>query len=267
MNPTALVTGASRGIGRAIALSLARLGHDLVINYANQRPAADQTAEDCQAAAIAQGHSIRTHVVQADISHPAQRQYLLSEAQSFLGHCHLLVNNAGIAPTVRADLLDAGEESLEQLLHTNLHGPFFISQQVARWMIANPPPHLPHLPHDPRPKILFISSISTYTASVNRGDYCIAKAGVAMLTRLFAARLASENIGVFEIRPGIIATDMTGPVRDKYDRLIADGLTPIRRWGTTDDVAAAIAAIAEGRFPFSTGMVLDIDGGFHLRTL
>lgn len=257
MNPIALITGASRGIGRGIALELASLGWDLLINYASQAAAADQTATDCITRARDAGHSIRALTCQADVSSADDRTRLVSFAESALGAVDLLVNNAGVAPKVRADLLEASESSFDRLLETNLKGPFFLTQALARRMISNGRPG----------KIVFVSSISAYTASVNRGDYCVSKAGVSMLVKLFAARLAEHGIGVFEIRPGVIATDMTGPVKEKYDRLIADGLTPIRRWGTPEDVGRAVAAIARNLLPFSTGEVINVDGGFHLRTL
>jgi len=174
------------------------------------------------------------------------------------------VNNAGIAPSVRADVLEAAEASFDRLLSVNLKGPFFLTQAAARWMIEQAQ-SLP--PGQPRPKIVLISSISAYTASTNRADYCLSKAGLSMVTQVFAARLAEHGINVYEIRPGIIATDMTETVREKYEKLIAEGLTPIRRWGQPDDVGKAVAAIARELLPFSTGEVLNVDGGFHLRRL
>lgn len=268
MNSVALITGASRGIGRGIALHLAALGWDLVLNYARNEEAARQTARDCSDAAAGRGHAIRTWVHAADIADAAQRRSLVAFTRSVATRCDLLVNNGGVAPAVRADILEAGEESFDRLIATNLKGPFFLTQEVARWMAeSSMPPGGQESTGISRPKIVFISSISAYTASINRGDYCVSKAGISMLTRLFAARLAEYGIAVFEIRPGVIATDMTGAVKDKYDRLIADGLTPIRRWGTPDDVGRAVAAIAQDLFPFSTGEVLNVDGGFHLRIL
>ncbi|MCX8156830.1 MAG: 3-ketoacyl-ACP reductase [Verrucomicrobiae bacterium] len=264
MQSVALITGASRGIGRGIALELAKLGWSLVINYAGNRAAAEATAADCLAAARDAGKAIRAEPCQADIAETSDRTRLLDFTRQVFGRLDLLVNNAGVAPQVRADLLEATEESFDRLMRINLKGPYFLTQQAARWMIeqaAQTPPG------QPRPKIVTITSISAYTASVNRGDYCLAKAALAMLTPLFAARLAGHGIQVFEIRPGIIATDMTGPVKEKYDRLIAEGLTPIARWGTPEDVGKAVAAIAQGLFPFSTGEVLNVDGGFHLRRL
>jgi NAD(P)-dependent dehydrogenase (short-subunit alcohol dehydrogenase family) len=216
-------------------------------------------AADCEAAARAAGREIQVVTRRADISVAAEREDLAGFAKAAFGHLDLLVNNAGIAPAVRADLLEVTEESLDRLLDTNLKGTFLLTQRLAKWMLARRPPS--------GAKIVFISSISAFTASVNRGDYCVSKAGVAMLVKLFAARLAEHGIGVFEVRPGIIATDMTGPVKAKYDALIAGGLTPIRRWGTPEDVGRAVAAIAEDAFPFSTGEVIHVDGGFHLRTL
>jgi NAD(P)-dependent dehydrogenase (short-subunit alcohol dehydrogenase family) len=267
MNPVALITGASRGIGRGIALELARLGHDLLLNYARNEAAAQATSVDCLAAARAVGQDVKVLTRRADISRPADRDDLVGFARASFGHLDLLVNNAGVAPEVRADLLEATEESFDRLIATNLKGPYFLTQQVAKWMLEDRPSPERERPDHPRGKIVFVSSISAYTASVNRGDYCVSKAGVSMLVRLFAARLAAHGIGVFEIRPGIIATDMTGPVRAKYDALIAAGLTPIRRWGTPEDVGRAVAGIARDLLPFSTGEVINVDGGFHLRQL
>jgi NAD(P)-dependent dehydrogenase (short-subunit alcohol dehydrogenase family) len=267
VNRTALITGASRGIGRGIALALAPLGWDLLLNYARDADAAARTAADCEAAARAMGKEIRVATHRADISLAAEVADLAGFAEAAFGHVDLLVNNAGIAPAVRADLLDATEESFDRLLATNLKGPFLLTQRIARRMLGNRTGPAAGKPAHPRPKIVFISSISAFAASVNRGDYCVSKAGVAMLVKLFAARLAEHGVGVFEVRPGIIATDMTGPVKEKYDALIAGGLTPIRRWGTPADVGRAVAAIAEDAFPFSTGEVIHVDGGFHLRTL
>ena len=183
------------------------------------------------------------------------------------GRIDLLVNNAGVAPHQRADILEADEASFDRLIAINVKGPYFLTQRVARWMIEQQRSASASVPSAAPPKIVTISSISAYTASTNRGDYCLAKAALSMLTPLFAARLAEHGIHVYEIRPGIIATDMTQAVTAKYDALIANGLTPIRRWGTPEDVGRAVAAIARGAFPFSTGEVINVDGGFHLRIL
>lgn len=269
MNPVALITGASRGIGRGIALELAQHGYDLVVNYARDAAAASQTAKDCVAAGKAEA-IVRAEVCQADIGVSRDRERLVEFTRGTFGRIDLLVNNAGVAPAARVDLLEASEESFDRLININVKGPYFLTQRVARWMIrqvqdgaGTDSKALPIR----RPRIVTISSVSAYTASVNRGEYCVAKAALSMLTPLYATRLAEHGINVYEIRPGIIATDMTGPVKDKYDRLIAEGLTPIQRWGTPADVAKAVVAIALDLLPFSTGEVINVDGGFHLRRL
>lgn len=252
---TAIVTGASRGIGRAIAEALGALGFNIAINYHANADAANESAERVRSAG---GQAL---IVQADIGSSPDRRRLVDQTGEAFGDIHLLVNNAGIAPPVRADLLETGEESFDAVLETNLKGPFFLSQLVAGRMIA-----AQNLP--PGCAIVNINSISAYTASINRGEYCIAKAGMAMMTKLFAVRLAEHGINVFEVRPGVIATDMTAGVQEKYDKLILEqGITPIRRWGHPQDVARAVTAIAEGRLPFSTGEVINVDGGFHLHRL
>jgi NAD(P)-dependent dehydrogenase (short-subunit alcohol dehydrogenase family) len=248
----AIVTGASRGIGRAIALGLAEGGWHVAINYARSADAAEAVKRDVES------RGGRGLIVQADVSKGDDRKRLVEETTRTLGNVELLVNNAGVAPDVRADLLEASEESFDRLININLKGPYFLSQLVARAMIASKTPG----------KIVNITSVSAYTASTNRGDYCISKAGLAMMTQLYAARLAEHGINVYEIRPGVIETDMTGPVKAKYDKLIFEqDLTPIRRWGKPDDVAAAVNAIASDLLPFSTGEVINVDGGFHLRRL
>jgi len=267
MNRVALITGASRGIGRGIALELARLGHDLVINYAGNENAAQQTAKDCVALAQDSGKAIHAEICQADISQQADRQKLIDFARQTFGRLDLLVNNAGVAPNVRADILEAGEESFDRLIAINVKGPYFLTQLAARWMIEQSGIRHSVSSIQYRPKIITVSSVSAYTASTNRGDYCVSKAALSMLTPLFAARLAEHGVNVYEIRPGIIATDMTGPVKEKYDKLIADGLTPIKRWGMPEDVGKAVATIAQDLLPFSTGEVINVDGGFHLRRL
>ena len=252
----ALVTGASRGIGRAIAIELGRIGYDVLVNYRSNAAEAERTAEDVKAAGA------RAEIFAADIANDADRNRLVAQTRERFGRLDLLVNNAGIAPDKRVDLLEASAESFDRLLNVNLKGPFFLSQLVARWMIEQKQ----SLP-DYSPAIINISSISAYAASPERAEYCISKAGLAMMTKVFAARLADEGINVYEIRPGVIATDMTAGVKEKYDQKIADGLTPISRWGTPEDVGRAVAAIAAGSFPFSTGEVINVDGGFHLRRL
>lgn len=266
MNQAVLITGASRGIGRGIALELARLGCDLVVNYVGNVKAAQQAAADCIALAQTCQKKIRAEIFQADISKQADREKLIEFTKARFGRLDLLVNNAGVAPDVRADILEAGEESFDRLIAINVKGPYFLTQLAAKWMIEQCG-CARESATEYRPKIITISSISAYTASANRGDYCVAKAALSMLTPLYAARLADYGINVYEIRPGIITTDMTGPVKEKYDKLIGEGLTPIKRWGTPEDVGKAVAAIAEGLLPFSTGEVINVDGGFHLRRL
>ncbi len=267
MNQVALITGASRGIGRGIALELAKAGWDLVINYAGNADAARKAAADCNSVTKSGQRSIRAEICQADISKAEDRTRLVEFTREKFGRLDLLVNNAGVAPDVRADILEASEASFDRLININVKGPYFLTQLVAKWMIeqvgSSPRPS----ENGSRPKIVTISSISAYTASINRGDYCIAKAALSMLTPLYAARLAEHGINVYEIRPGIIATDMTGPVKEKYDKLIGEGLTPIKRWGQPEDIGKAVLAIADDLLPFSTGEVINIDGGFHLRRL
>lgn len=253
---TALVTGAARGIGKAIALELARRGFDLTINDIVPDDEAGTTLADF---AGLQGRAI---YARADISRCEERAALVERVRGEFGRLDLLVNNAGIAPRQRLDLLEATEESFDEVLAVNLKGPYFLTQRVARWMIA-----LQETLDGYQPRIVNISSISAYTSSPARGEYCISKAGVSMMTKLYADRLAEFGIPVFEICPGVIRTQMTAPVREKYDKLIGEGLTPIRRWGEPQDIALAVAAIAEGHLPFSTGETINVDGGFHLRRL
>ncbi len=257
--PISLITGAGRGIGRGIAIELAKLGHEIVINYAGNANAAD---ECLQLVREAGGDGI---TVRADVSIAEDRTRLVNEALAEYGRIDLLVNNAGVAPNVRADLLEAGEESFDRLININLKGPYFLTQIVARQMIEQVKNN--SINSFGRPRIVTITSISAFTASVNRGDYCVAKAGLAMMTSLFAARLAEYGINVYEIRPGVIATDMTAGVQEKYDKLIEEGAWPLQRWGQPDDIGRAVSAIARGDLPYSTGEVINVDGGFHLRTL
>lgn len=252
MSKTALITGASRGIGRAITIALAKQGYDCAINYAKNVVAAHEVK------AIVEQSGQRALSVQGDVGSSADRERIVRETIETFGQIDLLVNNAGVAPDVRADILEAGEASFDRLISTNLKGPYFLTQLVAREMIKT----------NTAGKIVFITSVSAYAASTNRGDYCISKAGLSMAVKLFAARLAADNINVYEIRPGIIETDMTGPVKAKYDELIhQNDLTPIKRWGKPEDVAKAVVAIAMDLLPFSTGEVIDVDGGYHFRRL
>ena len=244
MKPVALVTGASRGIGRAIAIELSST-HRVLATYRGRKDAADslraQTGAD---------------IFPCDLASPDDRRALLAFAKQHFGRIDLLVNNAGMAPRERRDILDSTEESFDELINVNLKGPHFLTQQIARAMIEQG-----------SGRIVFVTSISAYTASVNRAEYCISKAGLSMSVALWAARLAANNIGVFEIRPGIIRTDMISAVEDIYEKRIADGLLPQRRMGEGTDVARVVRSIAEGSLDYSTGQVINVDGGFHLRTL
>ncbi len=252
----ALVTGASRGIGRAVALELGRRGYAVVVNYARSAEAAAEVVS-----AIKQGGSSAL-AVQADVAERTDRERLLCETLDRFGRLDVLVNNAGITSIGRKDILEATEESWETVFATNLKGPFFLTQHAAREMIG-----LIAAGTIPEAKILVVTSISAYAVSVNRADYCLTKAALSMMVRLYAQRLAEHNIYVYEICPGVIESDMTAPVKEKYDRLIAEGLWPIRRWGRPEDVALAVAAVVGDSFPFTTGSRFDVDGGFHIRTL
>ncbi len=259
--PVALVTGASRGIGRGVALALGGIGYDVAVNYVRDEAAARAVADSLAALGV------HAHVVRADVAVTDDRARLVEQVYATFGRLDLLVNNAGVGPRVRADILEAGEDSFDHLVGVNLKGPYFLTQLVANRMIAALRGRRGTAPA-PAPKIVIISSISAYTASTNRGDYCVTKAGLAMTAKLYAARLAEHGINVYEIRPGIVDTDMTGPVRDRYDDLIHNqGITPIRRWGLPEDVGRAVVAVARDLLPFSTGQVIDVDGGFHLRRL
>ena len=259
----AIVTGSSRGIGKGVALELARLGYDVVVNHfdftADGKP--DETcAEKTKKELETLGAKCIT--LRGDISSSTDREALVELTKKEFGRCELLVNNAGVGPRKRLDILQTTEESYDWVMSINLKGPFFLTQLVVNWMVEQKKENPERIY-----RIVNVSSISAYTSSPSRAEYCISKAGVSMVTALFADRLAQHNIGVFEIRPGIIATDMTSVVKDKYDKLIAEGLTPIRRWGLPEDIAKAVAAIAEGKLDFSTGQVINVDGGFHLRHL
>jgi 3-oxoacyl-[acyl-carrier protein] reductase len=252
----ALVTGASRGIGRAIAVALAERGWAVVVNYREATKAAARTMR------LVEGAGGFGMAVQADVAAAADRARLLETTLAQFGRVDLLVNNAGMAPRQRVDLLETSEASYDEVLAVNLKGPFFLTQRVARVMIG-----LLQAGEIEQARIVNVGSLSAYTSSPNRAEYCLSKAGVAMMTALYADRLAEYGIPVYEVRPGIIQTDMTQAVAEKYDELIAAGLTPIHRWGRPEDVARAVVAIAEGYLPFSTGEVINVDGGFHLRRL
>jgi 3-oxoacyl-[acyl-carrier protein] reductase len=259
----AIITGGSRGIGKAIAIELAGMGFDIVINHYDftadgklDESAAKKTLSEIEA------KGVRCLALRGDISSSTDRQTLVKAVKDKFDRCDILVNNAGVAPIKRTDLLEATEESFDRVLKINLKGPYFLTQLVAKWMIEQKKQY-----SDRNFRIVNIASMSSYTSSPARGEYCISKAGVSMMTMLFADRLAEFGIGVFEIRPGIIETDMTSVVKEKYDKLIAEGVTPIKRWGQPEDIAKAVSAIAEGKLDFSTGQIINVDGGFHFRRL
>jgi NAD(P)-dependent dehydrogenase (short-subunit alcohol dehydrogenase family) len=252
----ALITGGSRGIGFGVAMNLAASGFNIAIN--GRRDATD--VADAINALEKAGATVL--YCQADIARSADHAAMLSAIKQTFGRLDVLVNNAGVAPAVRADILDAGEESFDRLIAINLRGPYFLTQAVARWMIQQRDANA-----STRRCIVNVSSCSATVVSVNRGDYCISKAGVAMATQLWAARLAEYDIDVYEVRPGIIATDMTAGVTEKYDKLIASGLTVEKRWGNPDDVGKAVAMLARGELPYATGQVLNVDGGMTMQRL
>jgi NAD(P)-dependent dehydrogenase (short-subunit alcohol dehydrogenase family) len=252
----ALVTGSSRGIGRAVAVALGERGWAVAVNYRSHAEAA------AEAARLVQEAGGRAVCVQADVALAPDRVRLVEGTLAAFGRIDLLVNNAGMAPRERRDILEMTEAGYDEVMAANLKGPFFLTQLVAGKMIG-----LIESGVMLRAAIVNIGSISAYASSTDRAEYCLSKAGLAMMTALYADRLAQCGINVYEVRPGIIRTDMTAGARDKYDGLIGRGLTPIQRWGEPRDVAQAVAAIAEGRFPFSTGEVINVDGGFHLRRL
>jgi 3-oxoacyl-[acyl-carrier protein] reductase len=250
-SPVALVTGGSRGLGRGICVALARAGYAVIINYAGNEAAARETATLI-------GEDIPSLLVQGDVGKPADREHLLDATLQRFDRLDVLVNNAGITSVGRRDILEATKDSWDQVLAVNLEAPFFLSQLAARAMLAR-------IDRLHNPAIVNISSVSAYAASTNRGDYCISKAGLAMLTQLFALRLAELGIRVYEVRPGVMETDMTAAAHEKYTKLIAEGMAPIRRWGTAEDVGRAVVALVTGAIPFSTGEVINVDGGLHLR--
>jgi NAD(P)-dependent dehydrogenase (short-subunit alcohol dehydrogenase family) len=252
----AFITGGTRGIGFGIARALAREGWTLALGGmradADVQPVLDELRT----------HRIDVHYVRGDLGQRDERQRIVAEVRARLGAVNALVNNAGRAPRVRDDLLEATEDSFEELVRTNLQGPYFLTQAIARDQVEG-------RRADPsfRATIVFVTSVSAEMASPNRGEYCVSKAGLSMAAKLFAARLAEDGIPVFEVRPGIIATDMTAGVRDVYDRRIADGLVPEGRWGQPDDVGRAVAALVRGDVPYATGTVIHVDGGLSIPRL
>lgn len=254
----ALVTGGSRGIGLGIARCLATEGYDLVICGVRAEDQVQDTLAELRAISAADADVL---YCQADVSDGRARARLLSATRERFGRLHVLVNNAGVAPKVRADILEASEESYDRVMDINLKGPYFLTQAVANWMIeqkADP---------DFQGCIINVSSMSATVASPSRGEYCISKAGVSMATQLWAVRLGEHDIPVYEVRPGVTMTDMTRVVKEKYDKLIAEGLTIQPRWGYPEDVGKAVAMLARGDLPYSTGQVIMVDGGLTLARL
>jgi 3-oxoacyl-[acyl-carrier protein] reductase len=259
--PVVLVTGSGRGLGRGIALCCAKAGFSVSIHYSQNEEAARESVSLCRSVAPNEGQQFIP--VRGNISTSADRTRLFEETLSAFGRLDALVNNAGMAPRSRADLIDATESSFDEVMSVNLRGPYFLSQLAARYWLE----HRGQGRLSGGYKLIFITSISAETASVNRGEYCISKAGLGMAAQLWAARLAGEGIQVFDIRPGIMETDMTAAVKEKYDKMVASGLIPQMRWGTPEDVGRAVGSILNGDLPYSTGNVIPIDGGFHLRRL
>ena len=255
MKKTAIVTGSSRGIGFGVLKRLGRDGFQVVMvatgSQEKNQKALDELKEE----------GIECIYIQANIGNHDDRLKIVEETVKAYGNIDVLVNNAGVAPTIRADLLDMTEESFERVISINTEGNMFLTQAVARQMLKQP------VNGKKRGTIINISSCSSEVSSISRGEYCVSKAGVSMLTKLFADRLAGEGILVNEIRPGVIATDMTNAVQEKYDHLIAEGLFPIARWGTPEDIAGAVSAFAGDDFLYTTGNYIDVDGGFHIKRL
>lgn len=273
--PIALVTGSSRGLGRGIALELARSGFSVAIHYSGNEAAALETARACREAATAAGQEF--DIFQADLSDPAARSRLAGEVFARFGTLDALVNNAGMGPRVREDIVYATEASFDEVLKTNLYGPYFLTQDIARrWLEGDNATKNESVPGAALPegcpipggrKIVFVTSISSETISTARGEYCVSKAGLSMAAALWATRLAAEGIQVYEVRPGIMLTDMTSGVKGKYDALIGQGIVPQMRWGSPEDIGRAVRSLLTGDFAFSTGSVINVDGGFHLSRL
>ena len=255
MKKTAVVTGGSRGIGYAITRQLGKDGFNVVMVATGTRE------KNMDAIRSLEDEGITVGYVQADVSKRSDRERVVSETISLFGRIDVLVNNAGVAPLVRADLLDMTEESFDRVIGINTKGNMFLTQLVAKEMIRQ------ERIERRKGVIVNISSCSAAVSSTSRGEYCVSKAGISMLTTLYADRLAEEDILVHEVRPGVIATDMTSTVRGKYDKLIEEGLFPIARWGTPEDVANAVSALVSEKFLYTTGNYIDVDGGFHIKRL
>lgn len=250
----AIVTGGARGIGFGISKSLAAEGYDLALCGRSNPDRVESPLTELRAAGT------NVQYFQADIGSDTERRRLVDDIDTAMGPVHVLVNNAGVAPAERIDILEATEDSYDRVMGINLRGPYFLTQAVARKMVADTTPTSLR-------SIVTISSISATVASPSRGEYCVSKAGLAMMSSLFAVRLAEYDINVFEVRPGVIKTDMTSGVVSKYDKMIEDGLTLQKRWGYPDDIGKATAALVRGDFPYSTGQVIMVDGGMLIDRL
>jgi NAD(P)-dependent dehydrogenase (short-subunit alcohol dehydrogenase family) len=258
--PVILVTGSSRGLGRGIAQQLAQRGYSVAINYASNVAAADETLALCEAGRQNEEQQFLT--MQADVANAADRERMLAEVLAHFGRLDCLVNNAGVAPLSRDDIVDTSEESYDRVMETNLKGPYVLTQAVARYWLGEQQEPLLSCGFC----VIFVTSVSANTASTNRGEYCMSKAGLSMAAQLWSARLAADGIPVYELRPGIMISDMTAGAHEKYDGPIREGsLVPQRRWGTAEDVGRAVGALLDGDFPYSTGAVIDIDGGLQIR--
>ena len=256
MKRTALITGGSRGIGLGIALELAREGIDLAINGVRSEDQVTEVLDQLRA------HNIQVIYCQGDISQKVQRESILKKIMKEFGQLNYLINNAGVAPKERNDILEASEESFEYVMRTNLQGPYFLSQAVANWMVEQKKEN-----ESFHASMINISSISATVVSVNRGEYCVSKAGMGMMTQLFAVRLGEYDIPVYEVRPGVIDTDMTAGVKAKYDKLFAAGLAVQPRWGKPGDIGKIVLALVKGLLPYSTGEVIMADGGLSIPRL
>ena len=259
-NKVALITGASRGIGRGIAINLAKKGFHIVGNGRQFDPE-NKNNGLFEVKEIVEAEGVKFLPVQGDISLDNDRQSIVKSAIDEFSQIDLLVNNAGVAPQKRIDILETGEESFDRVFSVNARGPFFLSQLVSKKMIDQIGEY------EKKPCIIFISSISAYVSSPSRAEYCISKAALSHTARLFADRLAEYGINVYEIQPGIIQTDMTDSVKEKYDKMIADGLIPLKRWGIPDDIGKVVSSLAEGSFAYSTGLVLEVSGGMNINRL
>lgn len=256
MNKVALITGGSRGIGLGIARNLANMNIDLAINGIRPQGSVQNIIDELKS------FGVNVIYCQGNIASTNDRDHILAQVRDHFGKLNFLINNAGMAPRERRDLLTASEESFDEVMNTNLKGPYFLSQAAANWMIEQKKQD-----KEFQASIINICSMSSTVASVNRGEYCVSKAGMSMMTLLFASRLGEFDIPVYEIRPGVIDTDMTAAVKEKYDKLIDQGLCVQKRWGQPEDVGKAVSSLVAGNFPYSTGQVIMVDGGLTIPRL